>query len=61
MALSENRRVDTEADEDGGGGDEGNEINSMGKPSKTGRKKMPCGDAQGAVVKGATYEYKELK
>ena len=36
MALSENRGDDAEADEDGGGGREKYEINSMWKPLSTG-------------------------
>ena len=44
------RAVDTTADEEVGGRDKEYEINSMGKPSGTWRKKMPCGEAQGAVV-----------
>ena len=42
------RAVDTTADEEGGGRDEKYEINSMGKPSSTGK---PCGEAQGEVEK----------
>lgn len=48
--MSEDRGDAAEADEDGGGRDEEYEINSMGKPSDTGRKEMPCGEAQGAVA-----------
>ena len=33
--MSEDRRDAAKADEDGGGGDEKYEINSMGKPSST--------------------------
>ena len=33
--MSEDRADAAEADEDGGGGDEKYEINSMGKPSST--------------------------
>lgn len=52
--MFEDRADVAAADEEGGGGDEEYEINSMGKPSGTGKKEMPCGDAQGAVVKVAT-------
>ena len=52
--MSEDRTDDAEADEDGGRGDGKYEINSMGKPVRTKRNEMPCGDAQGAVVKVAT-------
>ena len=48
--MFEDRRDVAEADEDGGGRDEKYEINSMGKPSGTGRKEMPCGKAQGTVA-----------
>ena len=48
--MQEDRRNAAEADEDGGRRDERYEINSMGKPSGTGRKEMPCGQAQGAVA-----------
>lgn len=48
--MFEGRRYAAKADKDGGGKDEKYEINSMGKPSGTGRKKMPCGKAQGAVA-----------
>ena len=48
--MFEDRRDAAEADEDGGRGDEEYEINSMGKPSGTGRKEMPCGQAQEAVA-----------
>ena len=36
--MSADRVDNAEADEDGGGGDGGDEINSMGKPSSTGQK-----------------------
>ena len=38
--MSEDRGTDAEADEDGGGGDEKYEINSMGEPSGTGLLRM---------------------
>ena len=38
--MSEDRRDVAEADEDGGGGDEKYEINSMGKPSGPGLLEM---------------------
>ena len=49
--MFEGRRYAAKADKDGGGRDEKYEINSMGKPSGTGRKQMPCGDAQGALAR----------
>lgn len=48
--MLEDRRHAANADEDGGGRAEKYEMNSMGKPSGTGRKEMPCGDAQGMVA-----------
>ena len=48
--MSEDRGADAEADEDGGGGDEKYEMNSMGEPERT-----------ETAEKVATYEYKELK
>ena len=49
--MQEDRRYAAEADEDGGGGSGKYEINSMGKPARTGRKEIPCGEAQGAVTR----------
>ena len=43
--MDEDRRNVAEAYEDGGGGREKYEINSMGKPLSTGRKEMPCVEA----------------
>ena len=40
--MFEDRADVAEADEDGGGGDEEYEINSMGKSVSTERKEMPC-------------------
>ena len=48
--MQEDRRDAAEADEDGGGGDEKYEINSMGEPARNVRKEIPCGDAQGMVA-----------
>ena len=40
--MLEDRRYAAKADEDGGGGDEKYEINSMGEPSKTGTTRNVC-------------------
>lgn len=45
--MQEDRTDAAEADEDGRGGDEEYEINSMGG---TGEHEKPSGEAQGAVV-----------
>lgn len=51
--MFEERRDAAEADEDGGRGDEKYEINSKAGTSED-RERMPCGEAQGAVLKVAT-------
>lgn len=51
--MFEDRADVAEADEDGGGRAEKYEINSRAGTSED-RERMPCGEAQGAVLKVAT-------